>query len=466
MSIGQRIMASVFAIGALIAAVSAFVGGDEASSAAASAPITTPLWSARRVPQPVVDAVGAQRLQRLLDSELGGDGTCFLVDGSGAELANHNADAPLMGASTQKVLVAAAMLATFGPDFTYETKVVAPAAPVDGSVDRLWFVGSGDPVLATNDYRDFIQSRGDLRGDVTTSLESLADGIVDAGVHRIPGGIVADDSRYDDQRYVASWKETYHTSGDVGPLGALTVNDGFRTFVKDGARSGAVTDPAAYAATVLTQLLTARGVQVGAPTRGVAPADATSVAKVNSEPLRAVVGSMLSSSDNLSAELFTKELGVAPGQPGSTATGTAAIKAKLHDLGVPEDGLNLTDGSGLSRDNRVTCRILVAALGLGDRPGMRALWDGLPVAGQNGTLFDELGDTPLAGKMRGKTGKLDGVSGLLGMVDLGRSLRFAYLDNGDFPETKAAGLRSHAASLIATYPDAPTVDQLVPEPAA
>ncbi len=461
MSIGQRIMAAVFAIGAVVAVVFAFAGGNEASSATPSAAAVTPLWSARRFPQPLVDAVGAQRLQRVLDSEIGGDGTCFLVDGSGAELASHNADTPLIGASTQKVLVAATMLSTFGPDFTYETKVMAPAAPADGSVDRLWFVGSGDPVLATNDYRDFLQSQGETRGDVTTSLESLADNIVDAGVKQIPGGIVADDSRYDDERYVPSWKESYHTSGDVGPLGALTVNDGFRSWTNGKV---VVSDPAAYAASELTGLLTARGVQVGAPTRGTAPADATVVAEVKSAPLRSVVGSMLSSSDNLSAELFTKELGVRPGQPGTTAAGVAAITAKLHELGVP-DGVHLADGSGLSRDNRVTCRILVATLGLGDRPGMRALWDGLPVAGTNGTLFNQLGDTPLAGKMRGKTGSLDGVSGLLGMVDLGRSLRFAFLDNGDFSETKAAGLRAHAATLIATYPDAPTADQLVPKPA-
>jgi D-alanyl-D-alanine carboxypeptidase/D-alanyl-D-alanine-endopeptidase (penicillin-binding protein 4) len=458
-------MASVFALGAVIAVVFAFATDDEASSAAPSSAVTTPLWSARRVPQPFVDAVGAQRLQRRLDSEIGGDGTCFLVDGSGAELASHNVDAPMLGASTQKVLVAAAMLATFGPDFTYETKVVAPAAPADGSVDRLWLVGGGDPVLATNEYRDYIESRGQTRGDVTTSFESLADRIVDAGVKRIPGGIVADDSRYDEERYVPSWKPSYHTSGDVGPLGALTVNDGFRSWTNGTKATLVVTDPAAQAASQLTQLLGARGVQVGAPTRGTAPADATLVAKINSAPLRTVVSSMLSSSDNLSAELFTKELGTHPGQPGTTVAGTEAIRAKLIELGIP-DTFHLADGSGLSRDNQVTCRVLVAALGLGDQPGLRALWDGLPVAGQTGTLYDELGGTPLAGKMRGKTGTLDGVSGLLGIVDLGRSVRFAYLDNGDFSEQQGENLRAHAASLIATYPDAPSAEDLVPVPAA
>ena len=243
---------------------------------------------------------------------------------------------------------------------------------------------------------------------------------------------------------------------------ALTVNDGFQSWTPSKV---VVNDPAVYAASELTRLLTARGVQVGAPTRGVAPADSTPVAKVNSPPLSLVIGSMLSSSDNLSAELFTKELGVRASQQGSTAAGTNAIVAKLTELGVPHDGLKLTDGSGLDRGNQVTCRTLVAALGLGDQPGMRALWDGLPVAGVNGTLIDQLVDTPLKGRMRGKTGSLDGVSGLLGMVDLGRSVTFAFLDNGDFSEAKAAGLRARAATLIASYPNAPSADELVPKPA-
>ena len=176
----------------------------------------------------------------MLDAEFHGEGTCFLVDGSGAQLASHNPDTPLIGASTQKVLVAAATLATLGPDFTYETKVVAPAAPDNGSVDQLFLVGSGDPVLATERVPRLPPDPTQTKGDVTTSLDTLADNIVDAGVRRVPGGIVADDSRYDDVRYVPTWKDSYHIDGDVGPLGALTVNDGFRSWTP---RKTVVDDP-------------------------------------------------------------------------------------------------------------------------------------------------------------------------------------------------------------------------------
>src|SRR4029077_778416 len=140
------------------------------------------------------------------------------------------ADTPLIGASTQKLLVAAAALAVLGPDSTFQTRVVSSGAVNDGTVDRVWLVGGGDPVLATGDYAAFLQSQPKSKGDVTTSLETLADAVVAKGVRSIPGGVVGDDSRYDQQRYLPTWKDSYRTEGDIGPLGALTVNAGFRSW--------------------------------------------------------------------------------------------------------------------------------------------------------------------------------------------------------------------------------------------
>ena len=87
---------------------------------------------------------------------------------------------------------------------------------------------------------------------------------------------------------------------------------------------------------------------------------------------------------------------------------------------------------------------------------MRALWDGLPVAGVNGTLIDQLADTPLAGKVRGKTGSLDGVSGLLGMVDLGRAGEFRLPRQWGLLRDQsggAAGPRRHAHRRLPERPD-------------
>ncbi len=458
----RAIVAAALAIAAVIALVVAFTG-ESAPAPTTSGRLSTPLWSARRVPQPVVDAVGAQHLQRALDQSFSGSGVCFLVQADGHVLASRNADTPLIGASTQKLLVAAAALTTLTPDFTYETRVVAPSPPRDGSVDKIWLIGSGDPDLSTPAYAAFIQAKDKTRGDVTTSLEALADAIVAKGVQKIPGGVVVDDSRYDTERYRPTWKDSYRTSGDIGPLGALTVNDGFSAW---DPRKIVVDDPALNAGTQLQQLLKARGVQVGAVTRGNAPNDAAAVASVKSPPLQDIVTSMLRSSDNLTAELLVKELGVHASKQGTTAAGTAAVLAKLKELGVPVDQVVLDDGSGLSRENRDTCATLAAVLDLRARPGLEPLQTGLPVSGQSGTLVDQFVGTPLDGKVTAKTGSLDGVSGFAGIVSLNRPVAFAFLDNGNFAEAAGAPLRVKLGTIVGTFPDAPAADALVPAPLA
>ena len=447
---------------AVLALVFAFSGGSDGSDAGATPSGATPLWSARRVPQVLVEGVGAQHLQAALNFAAGGAGNCFEITEGDTVLASQNADTPILGASTQKVLVAAAALAALGPDFTYVTKTVAPGGADDGTVDKLYLVGAGDPVLSTNEYVAALQQGKWTGNDVTTSMEALADAIVAKGVKRIPGGIVGDDSRYDDERFIPTWKPEYRTGGDIGPMGALTVNDGLTSV----SRKTLADDPALNAAQTLAALLTARGVQVGAATHGTAPSDATDVASVTSPPLKDIVASMLTSSDNNSAELLVKELGVHDSKQGTTAAGAAAVKARLLALGLPAEQLALVDGSGLDRGNRITCDLLVRTLGLAStRPEFAAIVLGLPVAGQSGTLIDQMTGTPLAGKLRAKTGSLQGVAGLTGLVETGPALRFAFIDTGDFAEGAAPSIRLKLASIIGTFPDAPPADTLVPAPA-
>jgi D-alanyl-D-alanine carboxypeptidase/D-alanyl-D-alanine-endopeptidase (penicillin-binding protein 4) len=454
-----------------VAAGCAYLGlrGEDAPAATQSPSLATPLWSPRRVPQPLVDAVGAQRLQARLDGELGGGQSCVTVSNGAGVVAAHNPDLALAPASTEKLLTGLVALSTLGPDFRYETKVAAPAAPSNGSVERLWLVGAGDPGLATPEYAAQVASdpranvHEQVTGDsaVTTSLGALADAIVAAGVRSIPGGIQADDSRYEGARYLPTWKDAYRTDPEVGPLGALTVNHGLNAF---NPKLVQVDDPAIFAASELTRLLKARGVTVGPPGRSNAPGGAQGVASVQSPPLRDVVAAGLRSSDNLAAELFTRELGVRVANQGTTAAGTKVTGDKLRELGVPVDGLALIDGSGLDRGNRVSCTTLLTVLGLGARPEFRALWDGLAVAAQTGTLADELRGSGLAGRLRGKTGSLQGVTGLAGLVDLGRAVRFAFLANGDFNEGGGMAYRARVAEIIARFPEAPPPEQLVPMP--
>jgi D-alanyl-D-alanine carboxypeptidase len=112
----------------------------------------------------------------------------------------------------------------------------------------------------------------------------------------------------------------------------------------------------------------------------------------------------------------------------------------------------------------MSCTTLLSAFTFGARPEFRALWDGLAVAGQTGTLEDELRGSRLVGKLRGKTGSLQGVTGLAAVIDLGRSVRFAFIANGNFSEGNGIAYRSRVAEIVGTFPDAPPADQLVPMP--
>jgi D-alanyl-D-alanine carboxypeptidase/D-alanyl-D-alanine-endopeptidase (penicillin-binding protein 4) len=330
-------------------------------------------------------------------------------------------------------------------------------------VERLWLVGSGDPGLATPEFQALLASDPKTRDEVSTPLAALADSIVAAGVRSVPGGIQGDDSRYEMLRYLPTWRDTYRNDGQVGPLGALTVNHGYIALEP---RPVPVDDPALFAVGELTRLLTERGVAVGgAPGRANAPRGAVDVAAVQSAPLHDLVASMIRASDNLASELMTREVGLKVAGQGTTVAGTKAIGDKLRELGVPVEGLVLVDGSGLDRGDRMSCATVLGAFSLGSRQEFSALWQGLAVAGQSGTLEDELRGSALAGKLRGKTGSLQGVAGLAALIDLGRSVRFAFLANGDFSEASGIALRSRVAEIIGTFPDAPSADQLVPMPA-
>lgn len=460
----RRVLVALLVVGALVCGALALTAPDRtAERADPVASLATPAWSPRRVPQPFVDAVGAVRLQRDLDGAYGAGDGCFDVMTAAGPVASRQADVPYIGASTQKLLTGAAALAVLGPDSTLSTRVLATGDPASGSVDKLVLVGGGDPLLSTEEFRAALASDPKTAGTPSTSMEALADAVVAKGVRQVGALLVVDD-RYDAERYHPTWPASYRTEGQVGPVGALTVNKGFSRLKPTPVP---VDDPGLAAGNTFAGLLRARGVAVGGGAqRGKVPEAANEIAVVESTPVKALVAEVVRSSDNLASEMLIKEIGVRAAKAGTTAAGTAAAAKQLADLGVPMDGVVLADGSGLSRENRVTCRALVGAVDLGARPELAALWEGMAVAGQTGTLADELLGSGLEGRLRGKTGFLNGVTGLAGLVDVGRALRFSLIVNGSFGEAEAIRIRGRLAQIVAGFPQAPPPDALVPAPAA
>jgi serine-type D-Ala-D-Ala carboxypeptidase/endopeptidase (penicillin-binding protein 4) len=170
---------------------------------------------------------------------------------------------------------------------------------------------------------------------------------------------------------------------------------------------------------------------------GSAPAPGTELGKVESLPILRLVEIMLVESDNVVAELLARQTALAKDQPASYAGGAAAAKAVLADLGLPAAEIALSDGSGLSRKNRLTASILTDLLRLaasGAHPQLAPLVAGLPVAAWSGTLRERYRGPAVdsragAGVVRAKTGTLGGVNAISGVVTTadGRLLAFAVL---------------------------------------
>jgi len=422
--------------------------------------------SARRAPAFLSRTVADTRLRAQLDAALAEpalgaarDRSCLVVRQGPRPVLQRRPEERLIPASNLKILTASAVLARLGPDEHLVTEVRS-AAPVAGGVVEgpLYLVGGGDPLLGTADYAASFENQPQIR----TPLEGLADAVVAAGVTAVRGGVVGDETRYDTQRYIPTWKPGYITDFESGPASALVVNDGFVQFTP---RHVAAPEPDAHAAGVLAALLQARGVTVeGGTGEGKVPDGSTVVAKVDSPPIREVVGQMLRESDNLTAELLVKELGHRFAGEGSTVAGLGVVRETLREAGLPVAQLDSVDGSGLDRSDRASCGLLMAAIDSSGPTGTVAA--GFPLAARDGTLAKRFGGgNPAAGRLRAKTGSLDGVVGLSGYVDApagGDPLGFALLVN-DLPrDALGRALQEKVGAILARYPEAPAAEALAP----
>jgi D-alanyl-D-alanine carboxypeptidase/D-alanyl-D-alanine-endopeptidase (penicillin-binding protein 4) len=403
------------------------------------------------------------------------------------------------GASLQKLFTAATALSLLGPYHTIETSIAT-----NPDHNALYVRGCGDPLLKT---ANLIQMVNDLAGKLPTG-----------GHYKLVG----DTGCFDDEHWGSGWMWDDEPDPDAMYLSALSVNGNTVSVTvspgkaasssmevstepstryvvientgKTGDTGGPCTvsvtrppgdrenhiqvsgslalgcisvdkklsvwRPDQYTLTLLAEQLEQAGTKAAPLTMGVAPADAANLASIR-HTVSEIVSAMLKNSDNLSAENLLKYLAhIKSGQKGSAAGGAELIKEYLRQNGIPTDQLVIADGSGVSRYNLTSAdtitRLLVAVYK--DQATSSFFINALPIAGNDGTLASRMKGTPAEGKLRAKTGTMQGVSALAGYTVTadGEPLAFAMImQNFVGPPQRVQDLQDRLAVLLSTLSATP-----------
>jgi D-alanyl-D-alanine carboxypeptidase/D-alanyl-D-alanine-endopeptidase (penicillin-binding protein 4) len=357
--------------------------------------------------EPLSDAAVRAALAPYLDDRDLGPHVVAAVASLDGELTYESGGGLATPASTTKLVTSTAALLALGQEHTFETTVVA------GGPRRVVLVGGGDPFLLAEPPDD--ETAYPHRADVVTLAKKAAAALKAQGRRRVSVGY--DDSLFTGPSANPTWEKDYVPDGVVSPITALWVDEG-----RSPTGFGRVPDPALTAATVFAGALAQAGIEViGAPERGIADSGGARLASVESAPLAQIVERILEVSDNEAAEVLLRHVGAAAVGEASFAGGQRGVKKVLGEAGVRLGSAVLYDGSGLSRANRIAPATLIDVLRLAtspNRPDLRAVLTGLPVAGFTGSLADRFdGPSPEArGRVRAKTGTLTGVHSLAGIA--------------------------------------------------
>ncbi|MDP6538556.1 MAG: D-alanyl-D-alanine carboxypeptidase/D-alanyl-D-alanine-endopeptidase [Planctomycetota bacterium] len=408
------------------------------------------------------------------------------------EVAAIDADAPLRPASNMKLVTTAAALVLLGAEATFDTRFES-SAPIRAGVleGDLVLRAGGDPLFDP-----------DTDGAVAHLLAPVTAELARLGIRRVRGSVVLDEGHFPKPGPGPGWPPAgQHWSESCARAAGFSVNAGCLTALVEAASTGgearvrvepaghglrrrgtvltsrprsaldvavearppAVTvrgaipadvrswsarfahpDPVELFGAVLTGELAAAGVRVDhgfTRERGRPPERGLFVLR---SPLSAALVPINRDSNNAVADQLFLATGQALTGRGDRAGGARATRVALERLGVESAGLVQVDGSGLSRDNRVTARQITALVeAVTERGGelARAFLDSLAVAGESGTLARRMNDAPTRGRVRAKTGWIAGTSALSGVVETLAEKRLVFSILVDYPDLP--GLNTH-----------------------
>ena len=409
---------------------------------------------------------------------------------SGKAIYQRNPDQLFLPASNEKLLTSAAALEALGPDYRYRTRFLAGGPVRDGVLQGPLVVrGSGDPTLSSRFYpdaraalrawADSLRAHGvtriaggivgvdsafagpplgagwawdDLDAYYAAEFGALEfnEGVVDLQV--IPGRAVGDPGivvvdpptqyvRIDNRTATAAAGTPARLSFTREPQGpGIEVAGVVPADTPSITETLAVRGPAGFFLTVLRETLRESGIAVEGPALPAEewpmprqPLQEWTLFTYTSPPLREILPAMLKPSQNWIAETLLHTLGWELRGEGSARAGVAVVDSLLGLWGLqPVARMRMVDGSGLSRYDLVTPRLLVGLLQHMAASPDSALWyAALPVAGEDGTLKSRMSQPPLLGRVHAKTGTLTGVRSLSGYLTTtrGEPIVFSFLVN-------------------------------------
>lgn len=319
-----------------------------------------------------------------------------------------NESRPMTPASLTKLFTTSTSLAVMGGNHKLCTKLFSDDNDFkDGMLNgNLYIKGFGNSLFTDAD------------------LETLVNDLLKKGIKVISGSIIADDTYFDDIYTREDWIEGEGANVRLPPISALVL-DRNRTTVRKKIRrryryiSENAKDPPMFAANRLSEKLKNAGIEVkGKSTKGITPSTVYLLAE-ESIQLKDLIALVNKNSDNFLAECLFKTLGAESTKlQGNSFFSQQAILKFVKDNNIYWSGTEIVDGSGISRSDQATPLAINGVLEkmYFDLVHFDDFYNSLSIAGVDGTLRGRMMGSGAGNNFRGKTGTLNGVSGLAGYL--------------------------------------------------
>ncbi len=347
-----------------------------------------------------------QALNRLL-APIARSWSVSVVNSNGDLLGDVNGAMARIPASNQKLISTAFALDRLGPDFRLRTQLVQRA---DGTLE---LKGQGDPDLGIAGLQRFAMAamgQGGARGASAGSVKLM----------------VQEEPR---QNW---WPNDWHPSDRAYAYGAPIT----RLALTSNALGGAVSDPYRRLETLFKKEVKRRGgsiqVQQVQPIRDSQQPqqsdDQIVLHEETSAPMHALMSLANTESHNFTAEVLLRQAA----DQWDVRAASAAAHRWMQQQGISVEGLRVADGSGLSRNNRVSSQTIAALLMRMDQHPYASYYQAsMAIAGQRGTLRNYFIGSPIQGKFWGKTGTIRGVRSISGILQTNDGPRYvSMISNG------------------------------------